>query len=59
RLHVDGAVRIGALTGTALPDTAATGAGGLACVTDALEGVCLVFSDGPQWRRISDWTTLT
>ena len=38
----------------ALPDATATGAGSLIYVIDEIGGPVMVFSDGANWRRMTD-----
>ncbi|MEZ5997557.1 MAG: DUF2793 domain-containing protein [Hyphomonas sp.] len=54
QLHVNGPVRIGAFAVTALPDAAATGQGAVILVTDETGGAVPAFSDGTDWRRVTD-----
>jgi hypothetical protein len=54
RLHVNGPVRVGQYAKASLPVAASVGAGTVAYVTDASGGAQLAFSDGTDWRKISD-----
>ena len=54
RLHVAGPVRVGQYAVAALPDAAASGAGAMIHVTDEAGGGVLAFSDGADWRRVTD-----
>ena len=58
QLHVNGPVRIGAYAKADLPDAATTGAGAIVLVTDEASGVVLAFSDGAEWRRVTDRATV-
>jgi hypothetical protein len=59
RLHVAGVIRTEPVAKAALPTAAATGAGGLAWVSDAAGGAGLFCCDGSAWRRVSDGTVLS
>lgn len=54
-----GPVRMGQYSVAALPDPAACGAGALAFVSDAAGGAIVAFSDGTDWRRVTDRTVVT
>lgn len=54
RLHVAGPVRVGASTVAALPSASATGAGAVLFVSNESGGAVLAFSDGSNWRRVTD-----
>ena len=58
RLHVDGPVRVGSYTLSELPNASEVGAGTIAYASDATGGPQLVYSDGSDWRRASDLTTV-
>ena len=53
-LHVDGPIRCGSFTVAALPDATVTGAGSLIHVSDESGGAVMAFSDGTNWRRVTD-----
>lgn len=53
-LHVGGPVRVDQYAKAALPAVASVGAGTIAYVTDASGGAQLAFSDGTDWRKVSD-----
>jgi len=53
RLDVAGPVRVAGYTVAALPPAGA-GAGQIIHVTDASGGAVLAFSDGTNWRRVTD-----
>ncbi|MDX2308711.1 MAG: DUF2793 domain-containing protein [Hyphomicrobium sp.] len=59
RLHVNGGVRLGAYTVAGLPSAASSGAGTIVYVSNASGGSVVAFSDGTNWRRISDRTIVT
>jgi hypothetical protein len=54
QLDVDGAIRAGVYTKASAPSAAQQGVGAMICVTDSAVGVSLVFSDGTNWRLVSD-----
>lgn len=54
QLHVNGPVRVGALNKAGLPDAAGTGMGAIILVNDDAGGAVLAFSDGANWRRVTD-----
>ena len=53
-LHVAGPVRVGASAKAALPGAAVAGAGAVLLVPDEAGGAVLAFSDGTDWRRVTD-----
>jgi hypothetical protein len=53
-LHVNGPVRVGSYNVATLPDAVATGAGSLIYVMDEIGGPVMAFSDGTNWRRMTD-----
>ncbi|MBK8083548.1 MAG: hypothetical protein IPK28_06695 [Devosia sp.] len=53
RLDVDGAVKVKSYTVAGLP-AAAAGAGQVAFVSNEAGGAVLAFSDGSNWRRVTD-----
>lgn len=59
KLHVDGPVRVGSYTVAGVPSAAATGAGALIFVSDEAGGAVLAFSDGTDWRRVTDRAVIT
>lgn len=58
-LHVGGAMVLGSISRTGLPDPAAIGPGGLAYVPDAPGGGVLAVCDGANWRRVADRTVIS
>lgn len=54
RLHVNGPVRVGSYTKTALPTASGAGAGAVVYVSDATGGAQLACSDGTQWLKVRD-----
>lgn len=58
-LHVGGAMVVGSISRSALPDPAMIGPGGLAYVPDAQGGAVLAVCDGTNWRRIADRTVIS
>lgn len=54
RLDVDGAIRPGSYTVATLPSAATTGAGAMVFVSDETGGAVMAFSDGTNWRRMTD-----
>jgi hypothetical protein len=53
KLDVDGPVRVKSYAVSTLPN-ATTGAGQIIHVTDEIGGAIPAFSDGTNWRRVSD-----
>lgn len=53
-LHVAGPARVGQYVKAALPSAAACGAGAMVYVTDEIGGAVMAFSDGSNWRRMTD-----
>lgn len=53
-LHVNGPVRVASMAKASLPSAATTGAGALLHVSDEAGGAVLAFSDGADWRRVTD-----
>lgn len=53
-LHVNGPARVGSSTVAALPSAATCGAGTLIHVTNESGGAVIAFSDGANWRRVTD-----
>jgi hypothetical protein len=53
-LHVNGGVRVGQSAKASLPGAATVGAGALLYVTDEAGGAVMAFSDGTNWRRVTD-----
>lgn len=53
-LHVAGAVRVASMAKTSLPSATDTGAGAMLHVPDEAGGAVLAFSDGTNWRRVTD-----
>jgi hypothetical protein len=54
RLHVAGQIRTNPSSKATLPAANAVGAGTIAYVSDDIGGPVLAFSDGSQWRRVTD-----
>jgi len=54
RLHVAGQIRTNPSSKATLPAANAAGAGTIAYVSDEIGGPVLAFSDGSQWRRVTD-----
>ena len=54
KLHVDGPVRVKSYTISALPNAGNAGSGAILMVSDAAGGAVLAFSDGTNWRRVTD-----
>ncbi len=54
KLHVDGPVRTGSYTITTLPGAATVGEGAMIYVSDESGGAVMAFSDGTNWRRMTD-----
>jgi hypothetical protein len=54
KLHVDGPARVGQYTVAALPSASTAGAGTVAYVSNETGGAVLAFSDGTNWRRVTD-----
>jgi len=53
-LHVNGELRIGSYTVSGLPSAATAGAGAMVFVSNESGGAVLAFSDGANWRRVTD-----
>jgi len=53
-LHLDGAARVGAFTVSTLPSASSNGEGSIIYVSDESGGATLAFSDGSNWKRVSD-----
>jgi hypothetical protein len=53
-LHVAGPVRTGSYTVATVPSASATGAGSMIYVSDETGGAVMAFSDGTDWRRVTD-----
>jgi hypothetical protein len=54
KLHVEGPVRVGSYTVAGVPSAATAGAGAIVLVSDEAGGAVLAFSDGSDWRRVTD-----
>jgi len=54
RLHVDGPVRTGSATVAGLPSASTCGAGAMMFVSNESGGAVMAFSDGTDWRRVTD-----
>ena len=57
-LDVDGPVRVGRFTLATLPDAASNGEASLIYVADDASGPLIAYSDGTQWRRMTDGSVL-
>lgn len=55
----EGAVRLKSHTVTSLPSASVAGAGAMIFATDEIGGAIPVFSDGVDWRRVSDRSTVS
>jgi hypothetical protein len=53
-LHVNGELRIGSYAVAGLPSASTTGAGTVIFVSNESGGAVLAFSDGTNWRRVTD-----
>jgi hypothetical protein len=53
-LHVAGAVRVGSFTVATVPSASGMGAGAIIYVSNETDGAVLAFSDGTNWRRVTD-----
>lgn len=53
-LHVNGAIRCGSYTVATVPSASTRGAGSLIYVSNESGGAVLAFSDGTNWRRVTD-----
>lgn len=53
-LHINGALRVGGYTLATLPSANSLGAGAVIYVADASGGAVMAFSDGTNWRRMTD-----
>jgi hypothetical protein len=54
KLHVNGAVRVASYTVATVPSASTLGAGSIIYVSDETGGAVLAFSDGTNWRRVTD-----
>ena len=54
KLQVDGPVRMGQYTVSTLPSASSSGAGSMVFVSDDEGGAVMAFSDGTNWRRVTD-----
>lgn len=54
KLHVEGPVRLGQFTVATVPDASVIGAGVLIFVSNESGGAVIAFSDGTDWRRLTD-----
>jgi hypothetical protein len=54
KLHVDGPVRVKSYTVATVPSASSSGAGAIVYVSDESGGAVLAFSDGTNWRRVTD-----
>lgn len=53
-LHASGPVRVASFSIAGLPPASASGAGAIVHVSDESGGAVLAFSDGTNWRRVTD-----
>ncbi|KAF0227744.1 MAG: hypothetical protein FD175_2450 [Beijerinckiaceae bacterium] len=58
-LHVNGELRIGSFTVAGLPSASTLGAGAVVFVSNESGGAVLAFSDGTNWRRVTDRAIVT
>jgi hypothetical protein len=54
RLDVDGAIKVKSYVKTALPSAATSGSGAMIYVSNEIGGAVIAFSDGTNWRRVTD-----
>ena len=54
-----GVPRVASFTISGLPSASAAGAGALAFVSDETDGPVLAFSDGADWRCVTDGTVVS
>lgn len=54
KLHVDGPVRFGQYTVAGVPSASSSGAGSMIYVSNESGGAVMAFSDGTNWRRVTD-----
>ena len=54
KLHVNGSLRVGQYSKSSLPSASANGEGSLIYVSDDAAGPVIAFSDGANWRRLTD-----
>jgi hypothetical protein len=54
KLEIDGPARVGAYTVATVPSAPAAGAGAVVFVSDETGGATLAFSNGTDWRRVTD-----
>lgn len=54
RLDVDGAVRVKSYTVAGAPSASGQGAGAIIFISDETGGAVIAFSDGTNWRRVTD-----
>ncbi len=54
KLDVDGAVKVKSYTVAGVPSASANGAGAIIFVSNESGGAVLAFSDGTNWRRVTD-----
>ena len=59
RLDVDGAVKVKSHTVAGIPSAATNGAGAIIFVSDETGGAVLAFSDGSNWRRVTDGAVIS
>jgi hypothetical protein len=54
KLDVDGAIRVKSYVKTGMPSASASGAGAMIYVSNDIGGAVVAFSDGANWRRVTD-----
>jgi hypothetical protein len=54
KLDIDGAAKVASYTVATAPSASTTGAGSMIFVSDESGGATIAFSDGTNWRRVSD-----
>lgn len=59
KLHVAGAIRCASYTVATVPSASSNGAGSQIYVSDESGGATLAFSDGTDWRRVTDRAVIT
>lgn len=59
KLTVDGSVRVKSYAKASLPSASGEGAGAIVHVSDEAGGAVLAFSDGTNWRRVTDRAVVT
>lgn len=59
KLDVDGPIRTRAISLAQLPSPSSVGAGAIVMISDEALGAVLAFSDGSNWRRVTDRAIVT